>query len=112
MDISMTLLRRSCIAFGFLGASAGMVAIAAEQTIHQKGRVFSQEAITIKQGESLVFLNDDSVPHNVMSTSAGNEFNLGSVAPGTSVPVTFDKAGTATVICAIHPRMKMTVTVN
>ena len=47
-----------------------------------------------------------------MSTSRGNEFNLGSVGPGTSVPVAFDNAGTVDVICAIHPRMKMTVTVS
>jgi plastocyanin len=47
-----------------------------------------------------------------MSTSPGNEFNLGSLKPGTATPVTFAEAGEATVICAIHPRMKMKVTVT
>lgn len=108
----MTLIRSACIAFGLFGTSIGLVAAAADQTIHQKGRVFSQDAITVKKGETIVFLNDDTVPHNVMSASTGNEFNLGSVAPGTSVPVTFDKPGTVAVICAIHPRMKLAVTVN
>jgi plastocyanin len=48
----------------------------------------------------------------VMSTSTGNEFNLGSQSPGATIPVTFDKAGNVAVICAIHPRMKLNITVN
>jgi plastocyanin len=47
-----------------------------------------------------------------MSTSKGNEFNLGSQAPGSSTDVTFKESGEARVICAIHPRMKMTVKVT
>jgi plastocyanin len=46
-----------------------------------------------------------------MSTSKGNEFNLGSQGPGSSVDVTFKDDGDVAVICAIHPRMKMTVKV-
>jgi plastocyanin len=92
------------------GLSAG--ALAANQMIHQQGRVFSSESVTIKKGEALTFLNDDTVPHNIISTSKGNEFNLGSQAPGTSTDVTFKEAGDVQVICAIHPRMKMTVTVT
>ena len=49
------------------------------------------------------------MPHNIVSTSKGNEFNLGSQAPGTSTDVTFKEVGEVLVICAIHPRMKMTV---
>ena len=89
------------------GLSAG--ALAANQVIHQQGRVFSSENVTIKKGESLTFANDDSVPHNIVSTSKGNEFNLGSQAPGAATDVTFKEVGEALVICAIHPRMKMTV---
>ncbi len=91
------------------GLSAG--ALAATEVIHQQGRVFSA-SVTIKKGEMLTFLNDDSVPHNIMSTSKGNEFNLGSQAPGSSTDVTFKEAGEVQVICAIHPRMKMMVKVN
>ena len=73
------------------GLSAG--ALAATQVIHQQGRAFSAESVTLKKGEALTFLNDDSVPHNIMSVSKGNEFNLGSQSPGTSVDVTFKEAG-------------------
>ena len=63
------------------GLSLGALA-AANQEIHQKGRVFSAENVTIKKGEALTFVNDDTIPHNILSTSKGNEFNLGSQAPG------------------------------
>ena len=91
------------------GLSAG--ALAANQVIHQQGRVFSSESVTIKKGDALTFVNDDSIPHNILSTSKGNEFNLGSQPPGASTDVTFKEAGEVLVICAIHPRMKMMVQV-
>jgi len=93
-----------------VGLSAG--ALAATQVIRQQGRAFSAESVTVKKGEALTFLNDDSVPHNIMSASKGNEFNLGSQSPGTSVDVTFKEVGDVQVICAIHPRMKMLVKVE
>jgi plastocyanin len=92
------------------GLSVG--ALAANQIIHQQGRVFSSESLTIKKGETITFLNDDTVSHNIISTSKGNEFNLGSQSPGTSTDVTFKEAGDVQVLCAIHPRMKMSVKVS
>lgn len=94
----------------FLGLSVG--ALAANLTISQKGRTFSSETVALKKGGTLTFMNDDSIPHNIMSTSGGNEFNLGSQPPGASTDVTFKEAGEVLVICAIHPRMKMTVKVS
>jgi len=92
-----------------LGLSVG--ALAANLTVSQKGRAFSSEEVAIKKGGTVTFLNDDSVPHNIMSISSGNEFNLGSQLPGSATDVTFKEAGDVLVICAIHPRMKMTVKV-
>jgi plastocyanin len=91
------------------GLSTG--ALAATEVIHQQGRAFSSESVTVKKGEALTFFNDDTVPHNVMSAAKGNEFNLGSLPPGSSTDVVFKEVGDVQVICAIHPRMKMTVKV-
>jgi plastocyanin len=91
------------------GLSVG--AFAATELIHQKGRVFSSQSVAIRKGEALTFMNDDNVPHNIYSTAKGNEFNLGSQSPGTSTDVRFDAAGDVQVMCAIHPRMRMTVKV-
>jgi plastocyanin len=106
----MIMRMRSLLSLAIVGGlSTG--AFAATQVIHQQGRVFSSESLTVKKGEALTFLDDDSVPHNIMSASKGNEFNLGSQAPGSSTDVTFKETGDVAVICAIHPRMKMTVKV-
>jgi plastocyanin len=93
----------------FTGLSVG--ALAANFMVHQQGRKFSSDSLVIKTGEALTFVNDDTVPHNIYSGSKENEFNLGSQSPGTSRTVTFTEAGDVQVLCAIHPRMKMTVTV-
>jgi plastocyanin len=95
-----------------LAFAGGSAIAAAEHSITQKGRVFSESEITLKKGESLVFVNDDNIAHNILSMTPGHEFNLGSQPPGASVPVAFKDSGELTVICAIHPRMKLTVVVE
>jgi plastocyanin len=106
---------RFILAAAFLaGGAAAYVtaAYAAEHNIGEKGKVFSKEEITIKVGDTIVFLNDDNVAHNVMSNEPSNKFNVGLVKPGGSTPVTFKSAGDVPVICAIHPSMKMLVKVT
>jgi plastocyanin len=93
----------------FAGGSA--VGLAAQHSIMQKGRMFSENEVALKKGDSLLFVNDDNITHNILSTTPGYEFNLGSQSPGASSPVTFNKVGEIMVLCAIHPRMKLTVTV-
>lgn len=80
--------------------------------VSQKNKTFSQGSITIKKGEAITFVNDDGVTHNVYSTSSGNAFNLKTMAPGSSANATFGTSGTAEVRCAIHPTMRLTVTVK
>ena len=99
------------LAAAFLTGNA--VAFAAtEKTISQKGKVFSESEIAIKVGDTVVFVNDDNVFHNVLSTHAENKFNLRSLKPGSSTPVTFKAAGEVQVLCAMHPSMKMLVKVG
>ena len=98
------------LALAFIAGAS--VALAAERTISQKGKAFSETALEIKKGDTLVFLNDDNVVHNVLSTTPGNVFNLGSIGPGHSTPVTFDKSGELQILCAIHPSMKMSLKVR
>jgi plastocyanin len=93
-------------------ACGSVVAFAMERSIGQKGKTFSESAITIKKGDVVMFVNDDTVTHNIMSTNPGNEFNIGAQAPGVSTPVTFEIAGEFTIFCAIHPRMKLIVKVS
>ena len=41
--------------------SGTVVAFAAEKTVTQKGKVFSETEIAIKVGDTITFVNDDNV---------------------------------------------------
>lgn len=83
-----------------------------EHKVNQKDKEFSQTEITIKPGEKVVFQNDDTVTHNVFSNSKINPFNIKIQQPGGSSTVQFDSEGVTEVRCAIHPKMKLMVTVK
>ncbi len=83
-----------------------------ETKVTQKDREFSTTEITIKPGEKVVFQNDDEVTHNVFSTSKANAFTIKVQKPGEASTVDFTEEGTTEVRCAIHPKMKLTVTVK
>ena len=106
-------MRKTLLAAALTLIAAGSIAALADDAlVHQKGRAFTVSEVTIKKGATLTFVNDDTVPHNVISVTPGSEFNLGSQKPGASTPVTFDQIGDVMVVCAIHPRMKLTVKVT
>lgn len=87
-------------------AWAGMV------TVDQKGLAFSTGALTVKKGDILSFNNSDNTSHNILITGAGVNLNSGLQQPGVSFKAPMVKPGTYQVMCGIHPKMKMTVTVN
>jgi plastocyanin len=96
-----------------VGIGLGSVtAYAAQRSIAQKDKAFSETEVAIKVGDEIAFVNDDSITHNILSNSGGNTFNLGTQAPGTTASYTFKTAGEVEVSCAIHPRMKLKVTVT
>lgn len=88
-------------------------AAAADVNIDQVGQKFDPKSVTIKVGDTLKFHNSDDVTHNIQITDAdGNNEDAGLQKPGQDIAQTIDKAGTYSVHCAIHPRMKMTVEVK
>jgi plastocyanin len=84
----------------------------ADHPVDQKDKEFSQNEITIKPGEKIVFRNSDSVTHNVFSNSKVNPFTIKIQQPGSSSTVQFDQEGLTEVRCAIHPKMKLLVNVK
>jgi plastocyanin len=87
-------------------------ALAKEITVTQKGQQFTPRTLTLKVGDEIVFLNDDTGTHNVFSESPGNTFDLKAQRPGSRTNVTFSTAGQVDVRCAIHPTMRLSVTVE
>jgi plastocyanin len=92
--------------------AGSVVAFAAEHSIGQKSKAFSESTIMIKKGDVVVFVNDDNVTHNVMTINSPSDFNIGLQPVGVSTPITFDKPGEYTILCAMHPRMKLIVKVD
>ncbi|MDD9917836.1 MAG: plastocyanin/azurin family copper-binding protein [Rhodospirillaceae bacterium] len=105
---------KSRIATGLAVLTLGWAghALAAETVINQAGKKFDQKKVTINAGDSIKFVNNDKVAHNVHSTSKGAKFDLGAQKPGSSSSYKFAKAGKYKVRCAIHPKMKLKVTVK
>jgi plastocyanin len=86
-------------------------ASADEVTVGQAGKAFSSTDLQVKVGDSVKFNNDDTVAHAVL-VKGPHETNLGQMKPGDAKSVSFDEAGTYDVKCAIHPKMKLTITVQ
>jgi plastocyanin len=86
--------------------AAGMV------NVDQKGLAFSSGSLTVSAGTIVSFNNGDSTSHNIIVSGNGVNLNSGLQAPGVSFKAPFLKPGTYQVMCGIHPKMKMTVTVG
>jgi len=80
--------------------------------ISQKGRHFTPNAVTVKKGEAVRFVNDDFYGHNVYSETEGAQFDIGLQPPGEERDVVLEKLGIVDVRCRIHPRMRLTIRVE
>jgi plastocyanin len=81
-------------------------------TVGQQGLRFSTAELTVAKNQIVTFMNNDSTTHNITVNGEGLSINGGLQSPGAEFRVPFVKAGTYTVSCGIHPKMKMTVTVK
>ncbi len=73
-------------------------------------KAYSPNAITIKAGESVMWMNGDELAHTV--TADNGSFDSGFIDPGGSYTYTFTTAGAFTFHCTPHPWMKGTVVVS
>jgi cytochrome c peroxidase len=86
--------------------------LAAEITVGQKGQHFSEQNLSLKVGDSINFVNDDTVAHDVMSSGPDGIKNAGLQKTGESTSITYDKPGDYHVVCGIHPKMQIFVKVE
>ena len=90
---------------------------AKDVTIGQKNKTFvlnssKIESITVSQGDTIHFMNNDPWFHNIFSLTDSKTFDLGSYPQGESRPVTFEEKGRYEIECAIHPDMFLEVSVQ
>lgn len=105
----------SCAAFILTaGCTWALQAWAADpMQVTQKNRAFQPKEVEIGRGDTLRFVNDDGyLLHHVYSKSDAFSFDTGEQPPGTAINVRFPAAGSYTVLCGIHPRMRLVVSVR
>ncbi|HTJ70670.1 MAG TPA: cupredoxin family copper-binding protein [Actinospica sp.] len=93
-------------------ANAAAVAATSGVTIEIKNYAFAPATATVAVGTKVTWVNEDTVPHTVTTTSGPASFDSGQVAPGASFSAIFETAGTYSYYCADHPNMKATITVT
>ncbi|WP_308911254.1 plastocyanin/azurin family copper-binding protein [Pseudokordiimonas caeni] len=108
----MTTLSRSVL----LGLAAALVvgeaAWAADHQVSQQGRRFHPGEIAIKAGDTVTISNDDEFLHHVYVKGDGMDYDSGGQPIGTSLTIPFPVKGVFEVRCDIHPKMRLTVTVE
>jgi plastocyanin len=94
-----------------LGAYAGLTLPSYD--VSQKGREFRPGEVIIKRGETVQIINDDGdLQHHAYVDSAKFNFDSGDQEPGAKASITFPTVGDFSVLCAIHPKMKLVVHVK
>jgi plastocyanin len=89
-------------------AAGGSAATGAAVEI--KNFAFNPSTLTAKVGDTVTWTNSDSTAHTV--TWDDGSVDSGNLAQGATFKHTFDKAGTFSYHCKIHPNMKATITVS
>jgi plastocyanin len=73
-------------------------------SMDQRGMKFIPRVVTVTQGDTVKFLNNDNVAHNVYSPD-GEGYNLGTFKQNQDASYTFKKQGVYTQLCSMHPEM-------
>jgi plastocyanin len=82
-----------------------------EVEIKLQNIAFDPKDVSVKVGQKVKWVNEDSVDHNVVANS-GASFKSKNFGNGGSFEFTADKAGTIKYVCTIHPGMTGTLTVT
>jgi plastocyanin len=83
------------------------------EAVTQIKQSFDPGTLAIAAGESVDFINADDVNHSLkLVPPTGDTVDFGVDKPGDTTRIAFAAPGQYTVICAIHPKMKLHVTVR
>jgi len=105
------LLRGSTVAAAVLALSVPTAVAAAGKNyvVPMANMAFGPMPGGLKVGDSITFVNKDSVPHTV--TARDHSFDL-RIGPGQSGRVNLTKAGTFQIYCILHAPMRASFTVG
>ena len=79
--------------------------------VGQRDKSFTPKQVSIKAGDSVLVVNDDTQPHNVFVSDPRLNFDSGWQEPGSQTVVPFLLPGDFEIFCGIHPNMRLRVEV-
>jgi plastocyanin len=91
-------------------ASAGDAPAPATHTVTISGMRFHPEVLTVKTGDSVVWVNKDPYPHTATSQAGG--FDSREIGPGKSWTYTARAKGEFPYRCTLHPTMRAMLRVH
>lgn len=93
---------------GSMNVTVSILAGAATRT----DDAFGTNPLAVASGTTVMWTNQDTVPHTVTSSDSPPEFSSPVLSPGQSFMFTFARKGDFPYVCQIHPNMKGMVRVS
>ncbi len=94
----------------FFAAWAAAPARAADIAVKIANFTFDPPQVTVKAGTTVVWSNDDDIPHTVTSTT--QTFKSAALDTNDKFSFTFTTPGTYKYFCSLHPHMTGTIVVE
>jgi plastocyanin len=92
------------------GAGAAVPVKSRTHTVIIEGTRFQPETLTVRAGDTIVWVNKDLFPHS--ATASNSSFNSQAIAAGASWRYTPKKKGEFAYTCIFHPTMKAALLVK
>jgi len=102
-------------AFGLIALTGVAVATLPDpdHIVSQKGKRFGPQDVALRVGEHITIVNDDeNFVHQAYVDTEEFAYDSGDIEPGAKAVITFPKEGDFTVLCGIHPKMRLAVRVR
>lgn len=106
MKNSLWIAAVAALCFGLAAARPAAAAGKQSRTVEIKiaNFTFEPSTVTIAPGTKVIWVNQDDIPHTVVSTD-GKAIWSSALDTGDKCEFTFARAGTYSYYCSVHPRM-------
>lgn len=110
LPVLASLLLAAASVAGGVSTAGSTAAAQSASTVHIANFTFSPPMISVKAGTTVTWVNDDDIPHTVVSTSG--TFKSKVLDTGDRFSFTFAKPGEFGYFCSLHPHMTGKVVVR